>query len=1383
MFVLWGGKIASSQAQPTAVTFTHLSVEQGLSSTSVYCLAQTDEGFLWVGTQNGLHRFDGYAFDLFDFLPGDSTSLSNNWVKALATDSAGRLWVATNWGLNRYDRLHENFRAYLADHNDPHSLGDNNLWCLFTDSQGVVWVGTNNGLSRYDAQRDQFTTFRIPTDEGPVSNAINTIVEDDEGYLWVGTWGSGIYRFDRREESFASFVTLTGQQTARRQYVKVMRFDRAGVLWIGTQGNGLHRYDPRSHQYDIYRHDPQDPHSLGDNAVLSLQIDRQQNVWVGTYNGGISLWNDGHFLRYQSDYLDPKSLQGSWITSLLEDRSGIIWAGHDNGLSKFDPRGQRFLLYQNNPLDKNTVPEGNINVMYEGSDGLVWIGTWGEGLCSFDPKTQKFTRYHHQDSRQESLADNRVWGIREDATGKLWVATSSGLELLDKHTGIFQHLEALPDGDTLVSINEAPFSSLTLGPDGKFWIGTWGNGLYVYDSVQQTTRHLYYDPENPKSLSHDQIKSIFVDRSGTGWVCTSEGGLNRVQFDEAGELRLTRFMYNSRSPESLGSNSPNVVFEDSRQRIWIGTDGSGLSWFDGETGTFHRVLPPGAGAALNSVMGILEDRNGNLWLSTNRGIVKYHPNTEAFKQFDVTDGLQGTAFMASHCKLQNGMMMFGGHNGFNMFMPEQIQDSPFQAPVLINEFKLFNESVAIGEGRTERGKPLLTQPLYLTPELVLSYQDYVLSFGFAALDFTAPHKNYYAYMLEGFDDKWNYTDASQRLATYTNLEPGEYTFRVRGTNSDGVWSQHTASLHVVVTPPFWQTWWAYALYVVVAVLVLWQWRQYVVRRERLRNELRLKRLESEKLMEVDHMKTRFFTNISHEFRTPLTLILGPLQKKLAQMTPDHADRNEVQMMHRNAQRLLQLINQLLDISKLEAGNVKLEPTEGDLLGFLKSIVYSFSSLAEGKRVELLFESTREQLYAYFDRDKVEKIVSNLVSNAFKFTPEGGRVEIRVRTVGQTLNDREMVEIVVADTGIGIPADRVEKIFDRFYQVDGSHTREQEGTGIGLALTRELVALHGGVISADSELGKGSRFTVRLPLQLQERLLPAEESMVAPPRKPSIVFETEDAFPTPLTTDDEQVPLLLIVEDNTEVRRYIRESFDTLYRVEEAVHGQEGLNKAIQLVPDLIISDLMMPRMDGIELCRRLKTDERTSHIPVVLLTARASVESRLDGLETGADDYITKPFHPQELRVRVRNLVESRRKLRERFGKEVVKREVKLEPSEIAVTSSDERFLQNAIGVVEKHMGNPDFAVDTFEQEMALSKMQLYRKLKALTNQSPNEFIRTLRLKRAATLLGAQSGTVSEIAYEVGFNNLSYFSKCFKELFDVTPSEYASQSDSKSVVG
>ncbi|MDQ3534289.1 MAG: ATP-binding protein, partial [Bacteroidota bacterium] len=674
-----------------------------------------------------------------------------------------------------------------------------------------------------------------------------------------------------------------------------------------------------------------------------------------------------------------------------------------------------------------------------------------------------------------------------------------------------------------------------------------------------------------------------------------------------------------------------------------------------------------------------------------------------------------------------------------------------------------------------------------TDRIELPYDENFLSFEFVVLNYDAPEKNQYAYKLEGLDKDWIYS-GTRRFASYTNLDPGAYTFRVKASNNDGIWNEQGAYLHLAILPPWWQTWWAYSLYGFMGICFLYVLRQYTVNRERMKHELKIQRLEAEKMHEIDHLKSRFFANISHEFRTPLTLILGPLEKITSSHTEEKPDKSVYHMMLRNARRLLHLINQLLDLSKLEAGSMKLEEKPADLVAFLKAMVFSFTSLAEMKQIQYHFQFPSEHPVVYFDADKLEKIITNLLSNAFKFTPEGGEVAVIIKlqpadkqalsTFPADLIQRgisskaNILELIVQDSGKGIPQDQIDKVFDRFYQADTSHTREQEGTGIGLSLVKELVELFSGEIAVESQPGQGSCFTVRLPLLVANfKQVTLTGNNLPPIPINHNLNSPENGFtvaPYPeIENPDPEAPLILIIEDNADVRFFIRENLQPVYQVIEAADGKEGYKLAVKNIPDLILSDVMMPKMDGVELCSKLKTNEKTAHIPVILLTAKASGGDKVEGLETGADDYLIKPFESTELLVRIKNLIDSRRKLREIFS-----REITLGPTSITINSVDEQFLQRIMKIIEEHMEDTSFDVEIFSREAGLSKIQLHRKLKALTNESPGDFIRIMRLKRAADLLSQNAGTIAEVAYKVGFQEPSYFTRCFHKQFGKTPSEF-----------
>ena len=1365
--------------QKNKLKFEHLSIEHGLSNKGVFSIIQDKKGFLWFGTFDGLNKYDGYTFTAYKTDPQDIQSLSDNKVSSIIEDQNGMLWIGTYiGGLNRFDPEKESFTRYTHNPNDSNSLNENGIITLYEDQEGVIWIGTYSALNKFVPATERFTHYKHdPNNTKSLGeNEVLAIYGDRSGVLWIGTNGGGLNKFDRKKETFTHYKhDPNDPHSLGNNRIHSIIEDRTGMLWIGTNDGGLNKFDWEKEIFTRYKHEPDDPKSISSNFVGDIYENQSGILWIGTNDGGLNKFDRGKeiFTHYKHIPNNPKSLSDNRVLSIFEDRSGVLWIGTNNGLNKILRSKDFFTHFNHNPDDPKSLSNNRVYPIFEDHFGMIWIGTFGGGLNKFDREKETFTHYKHNLGDPKSLSDNRVLSIFEDRSGVLWIGTlGGGLNKFNREKETFTQYRHDPNDPKSLSEDEV----LTIYEDraGVLWIGTDQQGLNKFDREKEVFTHYKHDPNDPKSLSCNDVIPIYEDREGVLWIGTDRKGLNK--FDREKEI-FTHYKHDPNDPKSLSYNSVGSIYQDQSGVLWIGTYGGGLNKFDRESETFQKYSEKD-GLPDNVIYGILEDDNRNLWLSTNKGLSKFNPNTEQFKNYTIKDGLQNNEFnQGAYLKSRSGEFYFGGVNGFNIFYPDSIKDNPYVPPVIITDFQIFNKSVPIlREKLSEEGIDTLIIEKHISEidELILSYEESMISFEFSALDYTNPEKNRYSYMMEGFDKDWNYTDSKKRFATYTNLDPGEYTFRVKGSNNDGVWNEEGTSISITILPPWWRTTWAYLFYTMLAVGLVYSLFKLKMRRVKLKHEYEMSRFEAKKLHEVDEMKSRFFANISHEFRTPLTLILGPV-KEFIQGEKDSKKKKELSIIYRNAERLNNLVNQLLDLSKLEAGKMKLETYAENIIPLLKGLVLSFASLAERKKIQLNFNSGFSELTVYLDRDKIEKIINNLLSNAFKFTMEGG-------TIGVTVNKTaKAAEIIISDNGIGIPEDRLQNIFNRFYQVDGSHTREQEGTGIGLALTKELVNLHKGEIEVKSKEGKGTTFIIKLPLgkahlKSEEILAGKKEKVEAISPFSGIIPEEETPkermdielyMETDVSAGKAGKPLLLIVEDNTDVRNYIKGYLENEYRILEAKDGKEGLEKAVEHIPDLIVSDVMMPRLDGFQLCEKIKTDERTSHIPLILLTAKASGRDKIEGLETGADDYIMKPFDAKELVVRVKNLIAQREKIIEHF-----KRQGLFEISNLQIASRDKKFISKAIDIINENISAEDFDVTYLAKEIGLSRVQLHRKLVALIGHSPGDVIRLVRLTKAAKLIQSKFGNISEIALEVGFNNPANFAKAFRLQFGVAPSEY-----------
>lgn len=1366
-----------SYAQTQKPKFEHLTIEQGLSHNFVMYMMQDRKGYLWFGTGNGLDKYDGYRFTNYKFDPHDSTSVPKNQVFMMWEDNEGMIWVGTSEGTCRFDPRAGKFTRLEKSADNPHAF--KYAQSFNEDAEGNLWVGGSfaGELRQIDRKTGKFSAtnyaamLRPLSDSSPKNtNNLHVTFQDKQGTLWVGS-PSGLHRVKLTPQGGGkpSKVSFTHYRhdpsdlnTLGGNRVTGIYEDHRGILWIMTLEGVLNAFDPKSGKFTRFEPDPKNPLQIFGLLSTGITEDLEGNLWIGTFNGLYKLDKERKvFTSYIHDATDPGSIINNAIFSLLVDKSGILWVATMGGVDKLDPHKKPFGLYRHDPSNPHSLSHNSVAAIGEDKKGVVWVGTRGGGLNALDKRTGAFTHYRHDPKDGGSLRSDTASAILEDRDGNLWIGNGEALSLFDRNKKTFIHHPL--NHPFLHNPAASPIYTIYEDRQGIFWLGT-DNGIISFDRKTGKTISYPYDPNKPDRISDYWALAILEDSKGNLWIGPGSQALTR--FDRK-TGKFTHYKHDSRKPGSISSNTIPAIYEDSKGNLWFGTGEGGLCRFDYATETFTTYTEK-HGLAGNAVFSILEDNAGNLWLGTNNGLSKFSPAKQTFTNYDADDGLQSKLFTAIYTeaaasKGKDGTLYFGGINGFNAFNPADIHPNRYVPPVIITQFKLFDKTIP-GKGEAK--------------DIELDYDQNFFSFEFAALNYTNSHKNQYAYQLEGVDKEWIYS-GSRRLASYTDIGPGTYVFRVKGSNNDGIWNEQGTSVQIIIHPPFWRTWWAYTLYGLLFIAAVLLARREIVRREWLKANLKIKQVESDRLRELDTMKSHFFTNISHEFRTPLSLIQGTVEKleKKDHCSPDGQD---YQLISRNADRLLQLINQLLDLSKLEAGKLNLHPQKGEITGFFKALAESFDVLFEKEQITYYCQFPAEPLWVHFDPDKLEKIFTNLLSNALKFTPAGGEVTLSVEEIERYIS-QSIVKVTLQDSGIGIPSAQLTQIFDRFHQIDASNTRSYEGTGIGLALVKELVELHGGRITVNSAENKGTTFQISLPLALatEKESIASIETAMQKEFPVSELFQPDIAPPV-LTSNlaKSQAAQVLVVEDHADLRNFISSQLSDQYNVLQAENGLKAYELALDTVPDIIISDLMMPGMDGGSLCQKLKADERTSHVPIILLTAKADWESKLQGLETGADDYLTKPFKMEELKVRVKNLLESRMKLRERFSKQI-----NLNPQEITVTSTDERFLQRALSILETNMANAEFDVEAFSKEIGLSRTHLHRKLTALTGQAPNEFIRTVRLKRAASLLQQHQGNNSEIAYAVGFSTLNYFTKCFKDFYGVTPSEYTRKGTPSDVTG
>jgi signal transduction histidine kinase/DNA-binding response OmpR family regulator len=1085
--------------------------------------------------------------------------------------------------------------------------------------------------------------------------------------------------------------------------------------------------------------------------VTSIAKDALQNLWIGTDNGVYKL-NGEDFKSYTNIPSNPDpelGLSSNSVMSLFTDANQNTWVGTwEAGLNISFFQKPRFAVLRYKPNTLQGLLSNKVSTLLADGDKGVWVGS-NVGLSYFNHKSGQVTHYLQSASSNKlnSTETYDVNFIHPSINGGVWVG------LWGKGINLFTKERQLKDYPFKPGVREANFNTLE-NFNSEFLLGTQGMGVVAFNPMTKQYR-VPFAELGKKNFLNKSIAAIRVLNGKEIWVGTVGFGL--YVFDVSN--RKLRHYVKSAEIGALSYNHVNKIYQDRQKRIWVMTQGGGLNQYLG-AGKGFKVFTVNNGLGSNSLRGMVEDAKGDMWFSTNGGISKMDGKTLKFVNFEEADGLQGKEFMTNAvAKNSQNWLFFGGVNGLNYLKSDSLRMRLDVPPVYFTKLKIFNKEVEAGEDNSPLRVDILS-----TKHLVLQPNQSVFSLDFVALEYQRPKNNRYAYYLEGFENEWNLV-GTQRTVTYTNLSPGDYIFKVKASNSDGIWAEKPYELKITVLPPWYRTWWAYVLYVVLLAAVIYAFIREVQVREAFRTDLRLKEIEKERIQELEQVKTHFFTNISHELRTPLTLITSPLEKYfLSNASLNKDQKTKINSIYQNAQKLLRLINQLLDLSKIESGNVQPVVEKHDLVRQLHSIKQSFDAYAQQKQIKLKWDAPVESLFVYYDADIIEKCVTNLLSNAFKFTPEDGIIGIRLelhkvyKGASEYIN---RVSIHVSDTGKGISAEHRQHIFDRFYQIPEKVDRV--GTGVGLSLCKELIEVHRGSIEVQSDLGAGSDFKIQFPVTLEA----FDPAWVKSGSKE--VKELQSQLVDSAQVIQQEKQILLIVEDHAEMRAFIREIFEGTFQVIEADRGETGLEMALTYLPDVVITDWMMPGMSGVNLCKQIRKNAKTSHIPVVILTSKSSQESQIEGMQSGADDFISKPFHADILELRVAKLLEAKERLRKSWQDSVLNQDLQQ-----AFVFEDE-FLSKATQVVIEHLEEADFDVEHLEQAMDMSKMQLYRKLKMLTSLAGNEFIRSIRLQQARLLLEKGSLNVSEVAYQVGFNDPAYFTRAFKKQYGHSPKTFISK--------
>ena len=1349
--------------------FDKLSLQDGFSSSRANDIIQDKNGYIWIGTWNGLNRYDGY--EVKEYIPDfrDSTTLSNREVVSLLEGSNDNIWIGTTSGLNCLNLRTNKMCSYPFQ---------NRIISLLEDDEGLIWVGTSNGgLHILNPETGESKNYFN-------GYTVSDICYDSRGIFWLATY-NGLIQFDKVNQNNRFYYhNENDPNSISNNTVTQIKESADGKLWVGTWGGGLNRIEvfPEVDSLHISHFNSSAEHgSLTSNVIYRIFIDEFENVWCGTWDKGVMLLeareqakdpSEAVVYSYKSSANDINSLSGNNISSLFVDRTGILWVGAakldrtsivNNGIHRFKIHGEADGKFSFRNVRSFTQ-----------QDSFIWVGTsfelklYQQGEDSFSQiKDLRDFAYTHNGN---SYAASSIISLECNKHG-LWVGTDDagllfypGYSAIEKKNPKFEYFNtntsvALPGNKINVLKSSDKY-------DNVVWVGTQQRGVakLTYTKGEVKTR-IFTGGNDDKHLSDNNTRTIYEDHDGLVWIGT-QNGLNCLNPET---MEIKKFYHSFKDDKSINDNVINVIYEDTSGNLWIGTN-SGINrkyverFPDGTEKVAFESYPHVEDVGNGIITNILEDETGTLWIKPYRGIVKFNPQKErVIKSYVTKEYLTLSVETNAGLRTTDGKIFLGEDKGFIYFYPDSLFKNTLAPKVCITDCIILNKSVVDSDKRDRIIGDTITYAIPFAEKLNFSFKDQVITFMFSAMDYKDPNRNEYAYFLEGYDNIWNEVGV-RNSATYTNIPPGDYVFHVKAANSDGRWSENSASIQFTVSPPWWKTIWALIAYAVGIISTLYFFKEYSLIQVREKSRIKLELIQNEKEQHLNELKTQFFTDITHEFRTPLTLIQGPAEelKKLGKESPYML--KQADLILKNTNRLLRLINQLMDFRKVDRGKMALQLQSYSVTHLMNELYESFKGVADSRDIEFNLEMAQEKIMAYVDGDKLEKIMFNLVSNAFKYSDDNGTIIIRAAI--EESDDKEVLAIEVEDDGIGIGLDNKKRIFERFFQ---THEKRTHSTGgIGLYLSKTFVEQHGGTIQVDSDYGQGSCFRVVIPTRNNE----VDENTP----KSELVSDNIEISSSNVEDESSQVVMphesgkvfdVLIVEDDSDLNDFIVSGLSHEFNVVGVFNGNEGFEQAKTLNPDIIVTDVMMPGMDGFEMCRKIRKDVTTSHIPVIFLSAKTMMDDEIKGLELGAIDYIYKPFNINALQLKVHNVLNGRKKIHDQMRKEKI-----LEPEMIELTSLDEKLLKDAVDAVNKYLDDPTFDVVKFSEVIGLSANQAYRKIKALTGQTVKEFIRNQRLKTAASLLLQKKRSISEIIYMVGFSSPSYFTRCFKEFYKCTPKEY-----------